>query len=91
MEKNFKVWKVVTVGSDGLAETQKGCDLLKSLEESIESVPPPVYADQGQPRGRKPTAKSKAKGKKAKKNSKTGGEQAKGNPSQSSVQCCSVC
>lgn len=73
MHKNFKVWKVVSVGSDGLAETQKGCDLLESLEETIDSAPPPVYAEQGQPRGRKPSAKPKAKGKKAKKSSKKGG------------------
>ena len=77
MEKNFKVWKVVSVGSDGLAETQKGCELLESLEQTINSEPPPVYADQGQPRGRKPSAKSKVKGKngvkKAKKSSKKGG------------------
>lgn len=70
---------VATLGGD--EETEKGCKLIDEMRETIDSKKPPVYSEQGQPKGRKAKAKAKAKtgkGKVSPKKAKTGKGKGKG-------------
>lgn len=60
-----------TLGGD--EETEKGCKLIDEMKGTIDSKEPPVYSDQGQPKGRKP-GKAKAAPKKGAKKGKGKGK-----------------
>ena len=75
LAKNFKCPKVVTVGDNTMldADMEEACKLMDEISLDVADAQPPVYAEQGQPRGRKP-----GKGSKLKKVKKAAGGKKKG-------------
>ena len=63
LAKNFKCPKVVAVADATLpdADMDEACKLINEISLDVADAQPPVYAEQGQPRGRKPGKGSKLK------------------------------
>ena len=72
LAKNFKIPKVVAVCDDTMLQPdlEEACQLMREVSLDVEAAKPPVYADQGQTRGRKPKRSKLDKVKKVSKNSK---------------------
>eukprot|EP00435_Cladocopium_sp_Y103_P054612 s261_g17.t2 len=81
LAKNFKCPKIIAVADSTMpdADVDAACRMLDEISLDVADAQPPVYAEQGQPRGRKPGKGSKlSKVKKAaKKNGKNGTKGAK--------------
>ena len=75
LAKNFKCPKVVAVADATLpdADMDEACKLMNEISLDVADAQPPVYAEQGQPRGRKP-----GKGSKLQKVKKAAGGKKKG-------------
>eukprot|EP00435_Cladocopium_sp_Y103_P007956 s2027_g2.t1 len=60
--KNFKLpFKIVAVADSTLPqqEVDAACEMVEDVASMVAEAPPPVYTEQGQPRGRKPKKGSK--------------------------------
>lgn len=79
MAKNFKCLKVTVVGADGnpqLSEQHAGDQLVADVMDEVADATPPVYNEQGKPRGR-PKSKASKTSKTKKHGKRKGGKKTK--------------